>query len=200
MLLEVADQGELDHLGNGHLGAVEDHCDAIDLFVVETPEQASHLRAGRPQQLKRLCLADRGVVAGVPLHLVAAGANRPDGTLPGPTVAGLAKLGPPPPGATVRLDRGYDSAPTRALLAGLGFGARISRTGDPVHAGPRRAVERTHAWLNGYGRLRRCTERRAAVAAFCLFLAAAFVVTRLLVDKVRPRYRWPTRPTTRRPR
>jgi hypothetical protein len=52
--------------------------------------------------------------------------------------------------------------------------------------------------MNGYGKLRRCTEKTAAVVAFSLFLAAAFVVTRCLIREARIRYRWPGRPITRR--
>ena len=52
--------------------------------------------------------------------------------------------------------------------------------------------------MNGYGKLRRCTEKTAAVVDFYLFLAAAFVVTRRLIQEARTRYRWPTQPTTRR--
>lgn len=147
------------------------------------------------QGRKRSLVTD---AAGVPLHLVAAGANRPDGPLLGPTLAGLAKLGPLPVGVTVHLDRGYDGAPTRALLASRGFAAEIARKGDPVRAGRRWVVERTHAWLNGFAKLRRCTERSAAVVDFYLFLAASFVATRMLVDAARDRFRWPTRPATRR--
>lgn len=145
--------------------------------------------------LKRSVVVD---VAGVPLHLVAAGANRHDAPLLGPTLAGLAKLGPLPPGVTVHLDRGYAGAPARDLLTGLGFAGEVARTGAPVQAGPRWVVERTHAWLNGFGKLRRCTERRAPVVAFYLFLAAAFVVVRMRIGAARTRFRWPSRPTTRR--
>ena len=149
------------------------------------------------QGLKRSTLTDG---AGVPLHLVAAGANRHDGPLLRPTLEGLAKLGPLPPAVTVHLDRGYDSTVTRDLLEEFGFAGEIARKGvaAPIQAGVRWVVERTHAWMNGYGKLRRCTERRAAVVDFYLFLAAAFVVTRMLIDHARPHYRWPTRPTTRR--
>jgi hypothetical protein len=52
--------------------------------------------------------------------------------------------------------------------------------------------------MNGYGKLRRCTEKAEAVVDFYLFLAAALVVVRQLVQRARTRYRWPTRPTTRR--
>jgi hypothetical protein len=52
--------------------------------------------------------------------------------------------------------------------------------------------------MNGYGKLRRRTEKRAAVVDFDLFLAAALVVIRQLIQRARRRYRWPSRPTTRR--
>lgn len=52
--------------------------------------------------------------------------------------------------------------------------------------------------MNGYGKLRRCTEKTAAAVDFSLFLAAAVVVTRCLIRAARTRYRWPGRPTTRR--
>lgn len=136
---------------------------------------------------------------GVPLHLVAAGANRHDSPLLGSTLAGLAPLGPLPE-TTVRLDRGYDSGVTRDLLAELGFEGEIARKGvpAPVPAGTRWVVERTHAWMNGFGKRRRCTEQTRQVVDVYLFLAAAFVVTRMLIQRARRRYRWPGRPTTRR--
>jgi hypothetical protein len=52
--------------------------------------------------------------------------------------------------------------------------------------------------MNGYGKLRRCTEQTRWPVDFYLFLAAAFVVTRGLIQRARTRYRWPDRPTTRR--
>lgn len=172
---------------------------AVDGCVTKAPgggEAAGRSPVDRGKRgLKRSVVTD---AAGVPLHLVAAGANRHDAPLLGPTLAGLATLGPLPAGVTVHLDRGYAGAPTRALLAGLGFGAAIPPKGLPVQAGQRWVVERTHAWLNGFGRLRRCPERRATVVAFYLFLAAAFVVARMLIDAARTRYRWTSRPTTRR--
>ena len=75
----------------------------------------------------------------------------------------------------MHLDRGYDNGPTRALLAEIGLDGVIARQGvpAPLQPGSRWTVERTHAWMNAYGKLRRCTEQRT-------------------------RYRWPTRPTSRR--
>jgi transposase len=137
---------------------------------------------------------------GLPLHLVAAGANRHDAPLLEPTLAGLDKLDGLPDDVTVHLDRAYDGGPTRALLDTLGFDGAIARKGvpAPVQAGARWVVERTHSWMNAYGKLRRCTEQRAAVVDFYLFLAAALVVIRQLIQRARLRYRWPSRPTTRR--
>ena len=105
-----------------------------------------------------------------------------------------------PEAGTVELDAGYTGAPTAALLAAWGFEGSLARKGvpAPVQAGTRWVVERTHAWMNGYGKLRRCTERCRQVVDFYLFLAAALVVVRQLIQRARLRYRWPTRPTTRR--
>ena len=59
-------------------------------------------------------------------------------------------------------------------------------------------VERTHSWMNGFGKLRRCTERSGIVVDFYLFLAAAVVTTRRLINEARTRFRWDNRPATRR--
>jgi hypothetical protein len=76
------------------------------------------------------------------------------------------------------------------------FDGQIARRGvpAPVQAGTCWVVERTHAWMNCYGKLRRCTERNAKIVDFYLYLAAAFVTVRQLIH----RYRWDTRPTTKR--
>jgi transposase len=175
---------------------------AVDGCVTKAPSGGA--AAGRSpvdrgkQGLKR-CVATDGV--GVPLHLVSAGANRHDAPLLAPTLAGLtAKLDGLPDEATVHLDRAFDGAPTRALLAEFGFAGAIARKGvpAPIQAGARWVVERTHNWMNGYGKLRRCTEKAKAVVDFYLFLAAALVVVRQLIQRARLRYRWPGRPTARR--
>lgn len=137
---------------------------------------------------------------GVPLQVVAAGANRHDSPVLAPTLAGVAKLGPLPTEVTVHLDRGYDSDTTRVLLAHFGFEGKIARKGvpAPIQVGKRWVVERTHSWMNGYGKLRRCTEQNGRVVDFYLFLAAVFVVVRTLIQRARVHFRWPGRPTTRR--
>jgi len=175
---------------------------AVDGCITKAPsggDAAGRSPVDRSKQgLKRSVVTDGD---GLPLHVVAAGANRNDSPLLGATLAGLDKLDRDLPATVlVHLDRGYDNGPTRALLATLGFDGAIARTGvpAPVQAGARWVVERTHAWMNGYGKLRRCTEKAQAVVDFYLFLAAALVVVRQLLRRARTRYRWPTRPTTRR--
>ncbi len=174
---------------------------AVDGCLTKAP--AGGAVAGRSpvdrgkQGLKRSVVTDG---TGIPLHLVSAGANRHDSPLLAPTLAGLDKLDGLPEDVTVHLDRAYDSGPTRSLLADLGFEGAIARKGvpAPVQAGTRWVVERTHSWMNGFGKLRRCTEKVKAVVDFYLFLAAALVVVRQLIQRACHRYRWPGRPTTRR--
>jgi hypothetical protein len=174
---------------------------AVDGCVTKAPsggEAAGRSPVDRGKQgLKRSLVTDGG---GIPLHVVAAGANRHDAPLLGPTLAGLDKLDRLPDELTVHLDRGYDGGPTRALLDALGFDGAIARKGvpAPIQAGSRWVVERTHQWMNGYGKLRRCTEKLRPVVDVYLFLAAALVVIRQLIQRARLRYRWPSRPTSRR--
>jgi transposase len=176
---------------------------AVDGCITKAPSGGevvgrSPVDRGKPG-LKRSVLTES---KGLPLDVVSAGANRPDSPLLAATLAGLASVVPltaAEPG-TVHLDRGYDNAPTRALLVEFGVDGVIARKGvpAPVQAGSRWKVERTHAWMNGYGKLRRCTEKRKAVVDFYLFLAAALVVLRRLIQEARTRYRWSDRPTVRR--
>lgn len=174
---------------------------AVDGCLTKAPcggEKAGRSPVDRGKQgLKRSTVSD---ATGIPLHVVSAGANRNDGPLLAPTLAGLAALGPMPPRIAVHLDRGYDGAPTRTLLAGLALTGVIARKGTPapLQVGKRWVIERTHAWMNGYGKLRRCTERNGRVVDLYLFLAAAFVITRCLIQRARKRYRWEHQPTTHR--
>jgi DDE family transposase len=176
---------------------------AVDGCITKAPsggEVAGRSPVDRGKQgLKRSVLTEG---AGIPLPVVPAGANRHDARLLAPTLAGVGKaaaLTDDEPG-TVHLDQGYAGKPTRALLEEVGLDGVIARTGVPAprQAGMRWTVERTHSWRNGYGKLRRCTEKRRGIVAFYLFLAAALVVLRRLIQEARLRYRWPTRPTTRR--
>ena len=139
---------------------------------------------------------------GIPLGLVSAGANRHDSPLLGPTLAAATtQVGPHwPQDVTVHLDAGYDSGVTRTLLAELDLHGEIASKGipAPIQADTRWVCERTHSWMNGYGKLRRCTDRNGTIVDFYLYLAAALVTVRALIREARTRYRWNTRPTTRR--
>ncbi|CAN5816026.1 hypothetical protein BH20CHL3_BH20CHL3_11680 [soil metagenome] len=87
-----------------------------------------------------------------------------------------------------------------ALLASLAITGEIARKGvpAPLQAGKRWVIERTQSWMSHVGKVRRRTERNSRMIDFYLLLAAAFVVTRCLIQRARSRYRWPDRPTTRR--
>ena len=64
-------------------------------------------------------------------------------------------LGALPEGASVNLDRGYDSRLSRERLRELGLGWEISGKGKPAPywATYRRVVERTSAWHNAHKKL-----------------------------------------------
>ncbi len=96
------------------------------------------------------------------------------------------------------LDAGYDSSVTRQTLGEQGYAGQIAHKGTPapIQAGRRWPVERTDSWMNGYGKLRRMTDRDAAIVRFYLYLAAALVTVRALIQRARKRYRWDTRPRT----
>lgn len=175
---------------------------SVDGCITKAPcggEKAGRSPVDRGKQgLKRSVASD---ACGVPLGIVSDGANRHDSPLLGPTLAATKEqAGAMPEAVNVNLDRGYDSAKSRALITELGFSAEIARKDmpAPIQAGKRWVVERTHAWMNDYGKLRRCTERSGEVVDFYLYLAATLVTLRMLVRRSTSRYRWDGRPTTRR--
>jgi transposase len=175
---------------------------SVDGCITKAPsggEKAGRSPVDRGKQgLKRSVASD---ACGVPLGIVSDGANRHDSPLLGPTLeAAKAQVGALPETVNVNLDRGYDSAKSRTLIAELGFTAEIACKGlpAPIQAGKRWVVERTHSWMNDYGKLRRCTEKSGSVVDFYLHLAAALVTLRMLIRRATSRYRWVGRPTTRR--
>jgi hypothetical protein len=138
---------------------------------------------------------------GIPVGMVSAGANRHDSPLLEPTLrAASEQVGKLPEDVTAHLDAAYDSGLTRQLLDDLELEGEIARKGipSPIQVGKRWVVERTNSWMNGYGKLRRMTDKDGQVVDFYLYLAAAFVTVRQLIQRARIRYRWDTRPTTRR--
>ena len=179
---------------------------AVDGAITKAPcggEVAGRSPVDRGKQGTKRSVATDG--QGIPLHLLAARANDHDSPLLEPTLRGICDMiGPLPQGRedfpNLHLDRGYDSAKTRDLLELLGFEPHIATKGQPapLQAGKRWPVERTHSWLNGYGKLRRCTDKRKIIVEFWLCLATAITIIRRLINRARTHYRWPTRPTTRR--
>ncbi len=149
--------------------------------------------------LKRSVATER---RGIPLGIAAAAANRHDSPLLAPALdAAISQLGGLLPGErTCHLDAAYNGKPASQALAERGFDAQIARLGvpAPIQATQRWPIERTNSWMNGYGKLRRMTDRNPAVVLFYLYLAAAFVTVRQLIQHARTRYRWDTRPTTKR--
>jgi len=139
---------------------------------------------------------------GIPLGIIGAPANRHDSPLLRDTFAAcsIQLRHHWPEQVTAHLDRGYDSNRTRELLEEIGFDAEIARKGvpAPVQIGKRWVVERTNAWMNGFGKIRRRTDRNATTIDFYLYLAATIVTIRQLIQRARTLYRWDTRPTTRR--
>lgn len=139
---------------------------------------------------------------GIPLGITGATANRHDSPLLRDTFEACnAQLRHHwPERVTAHLDRGYDNQRTRDLLDELGFDAEIARKGlpAPIQVGKRWVVERTNSWMNGFGKIRRCTDRNARIIDFYLYLTAAIVTIRQLIHRARTLYRWDTRPTTRR--
>jgi transposase len=153
------------------------------------------------QGLKRSQLADG---TGVPIAALPAPANTRDHALLPATLDLLTDLleqiGAPASQTTVHLDAGYDYRPCREELAEPNLQAKISRRGKPapVQVGKRWVVERANSWLNDFGRLRRCTERRRPCIQAYLALATAIVTLRALLPAAWPRYRWNHRPPSPR--
>ncbi|MFJ4866894.1 IS5 family transposase [Streptomyces sp. NPDC088748] len=175
---------------------------SVDGCITKAPcggEVSGRSPVDRGKQGLKRSVATEG--RGVPIGLISAGANRHDSPLLEPTLeATKDQVGTLPEQVNVNLDRGYDSGKTRTLLDEQGFNGEIALKGLPalIQAGKRWAVERPHAWMNGYGKLRRCTEKNITTVGFYLHLAATLVTLRALIRDARSRYRWDTRPTTRR--
>ena len=92
------------------------------------------------------------------------GANCPDQKLVAETLESIPVDRPPPTAQAQQglcLDKGYDYAPVRAIVAQAGFTAHIRSRGEEVAAKksqrgskPRRwVVERAHSWMNRFRRI-----------------------------------------------
>lgn len=137
---------------------------------------------------------------GIPLVTDPAPANIRDHTLLPATLdqyRDLGKvLGPLPEQPSLSLDAGYDYRIVYEDLAQRQITPRIAKRGQqtPIQADGRWVVERTNSWLNNFGKLRRCTERRRECVEFYIALAAALVTIRSLIRRAWFTHRWDTRP------
>jgi transposase len=147
--------------------------------------------------MKRSQLTDGG---GIPMATVSAPANTVDHALLEPTLDAVKDFAPLPAGVTVHLDAGYDYRPCRDALDQRGMVGEIAHRGEPapIQVGRRWVVERANSWLNDFGKLRRCTERRRDCVDAYLALAAAIVTLRALLRAAWYLYRWDTRPRSPR--
>ena len=146
--------------------------------------------------IKRSTMVDAN---GIPLAVVAAGANRHDSPLLSPTLDaadGKAAI-ELPEHAGVHLDRAYDSKKTRQLLENRGLVGVIAKKGvpAPLAAGLRWVVERTNSWHNAHKKLVWCTEREDRVIDFWIALSNVVIVVRRLIREGWVRYRWEGRPS-----
>ncbi|MFG2915096.1 IS5 family transposase [Kitasatospora sp. NPDC048298] len=105
-------------------------------------------------------------------------------------------LGPLPEHPRLALDAGYDYRVVHDDPAARRIDAHVASRGakTPIQTGGRWVVERTNSWMNNFGKLRRCTERRRAAIEFFLALAATIITVRCLIRRAWPLYRWNTRP------
>jgi transposase len=128
---------------------------------------------------------------GIPLALVIDGANRHDMKLVKATLADL-KLHRPQPTAALPqglcLDKGYDYAEVRALVAQFGFTAHIRSRGEEAMAikeeagfrARRWVVERTHSWMKRFRRVLIRWEKLASTSLAFLHLACAIITWRAI--------------------
>lgn len=126
-------------------------------------------------------------------------ANRHDSPLLGETLDAARASGLLSEGASIRLDRGYDSEATRQRLRVRDLLAEISEKGKPapIAATGRWIVERTNSWQNAHKKLVWCTERGARVVDFWMAFSNVVIIVGRLVREVWKCYRWDGRPQRR---
>jgi transposase len=178
---------------------VADVC--VDGCITKAPcggEKAGKSPVDRGKRgIKRSTMVDAN---GIPLAVVAAGANRHDSPLLAPTIDAAREASIElPEHANVHLDRAYDSKVTRRLLESRGLVGIISEKGKPapLSAGLRWVVERTNAWHNAHKKLVWCTEREDRVIDFWITFSNVIIVVRRLIREGWVRYRWEDRPSRR---
>lgn len=125
---------------------------------------------------------------GLPLAVQVTGANRHDSMVfeelldAVPAVAGLSGRPRRRPDK-LHADKGYDYAKCRLALRQRGIACRIARRGieSSERLGRHRwVVERTHAWLAGFGKLRIRFERQLGTHLALLRLACSIICLRFV--------------------
>ena len=174
---------------------------AVDCCITKAPcggEKAGRSPVDRGKRgLKRSMAVD---AKGIPLGSVSAPANHHDSPLLVPTMEATSEaLGALPEGASVHLDRGYDSRLSRERLRELGLGWEISSKGKPTPywATYRWVVERTSSWHNAHKKLVWCTERLGRVIDFWVAFSDVVIIVRRLIREGWRHYRWEGRPSRR---
>jgi transposase len=174
---------------------------AVDCCITKAPcggQKAGRSPVDRGKRgIKRSAAVDG---EGIPLGGVTAPANRHDSPLLVPTLEhACASVGELPKGASVHLDRGYDSEVARERLRERALSAEISRKGkpSPLGATKRWVVERTSSWHNAHKKLVWCTERRGQVIDFWMTFSEVVIIVRRLIREGWIRYRWEGRPSRR---
>ncbi|WP_330241476.1 IS5 family transposase [Streptomyces sp. NBC_00525] len=141
---------------------------------------------------------------GIPLVTDPAPANTRDHTLLPATLDRFAALdvtlGPLPEHPRLSLDAGYDYSMVHQHLDTRQIIGKVAPRGakTPIQAGGRWVVERTNSWMNNFGKLRRCTERRRITVEFFIALASVIITVRCLVRRAWTLYGWDTRLRSRR--
>ena len=173
---------------------------AVDCCITKAPcggEKAGRSPVDRGKRgIKRSVAVD---AHGIPLGVVTAPANRHDSPLLAQTLDAAGAPGLLPEGASIRLDRGYDSQATREKLRDRGLIPEISEKGRPapVAATGRWIVERTNSWHNAHKKLAWCTERSGRVIDFWVAFSNAVIIVARLIREAWTRYRWDGRPLRR---
>ena len=174
---------------------------AVDGCITKAPcggEKAGSSPVDRGKQGTKRSTAVDG--RGIPIGGVTAGANRHDSPLLVPTLDHASEsVGGLPEGASVHLDRGYDSNITRERLKERALNAEIAKKGQlaPLQAGQRWVVERTNSWHNAHKKLVWCTEREGRVIDFWVAFSDVVIIVRRLIREGWMRYRWESRPLRR---
>jgi transposase len=173
---------------------------AVDCCITKVPcggEKAGRNPVDRGKRgIKRSVAVD---ASGIPLAVVSAPANRHDSPLLPETLDAVGTLDLLVEGASIRLDRGYDSELTRERLRARGLIPEISEKGKPapLNATGRWPVERTNSWQNAHKKLVWCTERRARVIDFWMAFSSVVIIVGRLVREAWTRFRWNGRPLRR---